>query len=51
MEGYAVTYALPDRPKETIIESAWKTVHKPKSGHPWDSMQGNHEEPERNVPL
>ena len=51
MEGYAVTYALPDRPKETIIESAWKQVSKPTGRHPWDMVNGEQGEQERNVPL
>ena len=52
LEGYAVTFALPDRPKKDITDNAWKRQRDIKSGsHPWDVVSGEQGEVERNIPL
>lgn len=52
MEGYALTFAIPDRPKQAIIENAWlKTQRSKNSWHPHQSMDEGTQDEERKVPL
>jgi hypothetical protein len=50
-DAYALTFALPDKPKKDIVDNAWTTLNKASKGHPWDQVSGEQGEVERKIPL